>query len=153
MSRHEIIEFVKRTTEMTVQTGPFAGLKLADVQTWGHEEIGSQLLGIYERELRPVLLELASRRPTLVINVGCAEGYYAVGLARLIPTARVHAFDIDERAQNVCRTNAALNGASDRIVVEGICSPQRLREISAGHTNILVVVDCEGAEKELLGKR
>jgi 16S rRNA G1207 methylase RsmC len=31
----------------------------------------------------------------LAINVGCAEGYFAVGLAMLLPQARVTLFDID----------------------------------------------------------
>ena len=38
MSRGVILELVKRITKMTVQTSPFAGLRLHDIQTWGNGE-------------------------------------------------------------------------------------------------------------------
>ena len=55
--RAAILALVKRAVRVTVQTGPFAGLRMQDVQTWGNgENIGPQLLGVYEQELHPVLL-------------------------------------------------------------------------------------------------
>jgi Ribosomal protein L11 methyltransferase (PrmA) len=135
---------------MVVQTGPFAGLRLHDLQTWGGgEDVGPQLLGIYEQELHSVLTNFVARRPTTVINIGCAEGYYAVGLARLLANARVFAFDIDPRAQKACHANAELNGVADRFIIDGPCSPECLREILTQDPNALIVVDCEGYEKAL----
>jgi hypothetical protein len=151
VSRQQIIAQVKQATGMVVHTGPFSGMRLHDLQTWGAgEDIGSQLLGVYEQELYAALLGFVARRPTTVVNVGCAEGYYAIGLARLLPDACVHAFDIDPQAQEVCRANATLNGVADRVYVEGACSPARLYEIASRDANIVAVVDCEGAEKALL---
>jgi hypothetical protein len=136
---------------MVVYTGPFAGMQLHDLQTWGGgQDVGPQLLGIYEQELHATLLGFVARRPTTVVNVGCAEGYYAVGLARMLPDSRVYAFDIDPRAQDVCRANAILNGVAHRVEVEGACSSARLGEIAARDADILAVVDCEGHEKLLM---
>jgi hypothetical protein len=136
---------------MTVQTGPFAGLRLHDVQTWGNgEDIGPQLLGVYEQELHVTLEGFLRRRPSTIVNVGCAEGYYAVGLGLRLPRARIWAFDIDPKAQEACRANAVLNDIGDRIDVLGACSPSELGRISAMDWNILAVLDCEGAEVALV---
>lgn len=150
MSREDIIALVKRETKMVVQTGPFAGLRLHDVQTWGGgEDIGPQLLGIYEQELHSSLLGFVEQRPSIVINVGCAEGYYSIGLARLLPDARVFAFDIDHRAQEASRANADLNGIGERFRIETNCTPAHLRELVLQDPHALIVVDCEGCEKLL----
>ncbi|TPL74005.1 50S ribosomal protein L11 methyltransferase [Mesorhizobium sp. B2-3-15] len=150
MSREDIIALVKRETKMIVQTGPFAGLRLHDVQTWGGgEDIGPQLLGVYEQELHSSLLRFTEQSPSLVINVGCAEGYYSVGLARLLPDARVFAFDVDRRAQDASRANAELNGIGERFHVGTSCTPARLGELVLQNPHALIVVDCEGCEKLL----
>jgi predicted O-methyltransferase YrrM len=85
-----------------------------------------------------------------VINVGCAEGYYAIGFARCLPQATVYAFDIDRHAQAICASAAKDNGIADRINVEGICTADRLAEIIENSTSTLIVMDCEGAEIDLL---
>ncbi len=136
---------------MVVQTGPFAGLRMHDAQTWGNgEDIGPQLLGVYEAELHDAVWRGVARAPTTVVNVGCAEGYYAIGLARLLPGAQVLAFDIDRQAQAACRANAVLNGVEHQVEVNGACSPARLARIARADRNILAVIDCEGFEKSLL---
>jgi hypothetical protein len=61
MSRQEIIALVKQATGMVVQTGPFAGMRLHDRQSWGGGmDIGPQLLGVYEEELHPTLLSFVA---------------------------------------------------------------------------------------------
>jgi hypothetical protein len=152
MSRQETISLVKKSTDMVVQTGPFAGLRLHDRQTWGGgEDVGPQLLGVYEQELHSAIIEFCAQRPTTVVNIGCAEGYYAVGIARLLPNARVYAFDTDPHAQQVCMINAELNMLADRVYVESSCSPARFAEIAGMDGNILAIIDCEGYEKSLFG--
>ncbi|MER8434704.1 hypothetical protein [Mesorhizobium caraganae] len=154
MSRAEIIALVKRETNMVVRSGPFSGLRLHDVQTWGGgDDIGPQLLGVYEEELHGALCEFIDQKPNIVVNVGCAEGYYAVGLALSVPDARVIAFDIDLRAQEACRANADLNGVGERLRVEASCTPARLREILTQDPDALIVVDCEGYEKILFDEK
>ncbi len=97
-----------------------------------------------------MLLAFTARMPDAIVNIGCAEGYYAVGLARHLPGAKVYAFDIDPKAQEACRSNALLNDVADQVKVEGQCSGARLSEIADQHSNILAIVDCEGHEKDLL---
>ena len=126
--------------------GPFTGMKYLDAATEG--ALVPRLLGTYESELHPHLYALAEAGLDCVIDVGCAEGYYAVGLARAMPGATVYAFDIDLNARNKCAELAAINGVSDRVIVGGAFAPDGF-EAFAGR-RALVMVDAEGAEVDIL---
>jgi hypothetical protein len=149
--RRKAVAQVKAATDMVVQAGPFAGLRLSPRQPKGaSDDIASQLLGVYEQELHATIARLARRDYERIVNVGCAAGLYAVGLARLFPGAPVTAFDTSEEAQIACRETAELNGVTDRVAVDGTCLPQTLADLCGGPGSSLVVLDCEGYERELL---
>lgn len=61
-------------------------------------------------------LDKLIRRRTfrLVLDLGCGSGILGIAAARLLPSARVLASDIDPRAIDVARTNAHLNGVAAR---------------------------------------
>jgi SAM-dependent methyltransferase len=148
--RDELSEQMAAALQWTVGAGPFAGMKIVTDASWGDGIVIPKLFGCYEQELHSALSRAVARLPTLVIDIGCAEGYYAIGLARLLPKARVIAFDIDPKAQEICRAVASKNGVADRIRVEGECSPNNLAALVAAEDKKLLVVDCEGAERSLL---
>jgi len=147
--RAEINQEILRIAGSVVAHGPFKGTRLPVETSWGEGEFTPKVLGCYEEELHPAIEKAIARRPSTIVNVGCAEGYYAVGLARRLPDARVFAFDTDAKAQEICKRAAVENGVSDRFNVEGACSPERLRAV-AGGGRALIVMDCEGAEMTLL---
>ena len=107
-----------------------------------------KLVGSYEEELHHVVGQIARNGYRTIVDIGCAEGYYAVGLAMLVPTATVIGYDIDERAQRICRRIAEINGVARRVTVLGECSHGELRSRITDRT--LIVCDCEGFEHELL---
>jgi Methyltransferase small domain len=129
-----------------VQGGPFAGLRLPTEAYWGNR--APLLVGSYEAELHDVIEELIETRPRQIVNVGCAEGYYAVGLARRLPDTEVYAFDIQERAQQLTLETAQLNGVAQQVHVAGACTVERLEQLLGMET--LLIVDCEGCELGLL---
>lgn len=65
----------------SVRRGEFAGMRLLD------RSVGSaflpKLVGSYEAKLHPFLRRAATQAWDVVIDGGCAEWYYAVGLAML----------------------------------------------------------------------
>lgn len=132
-----------------ILSGPFEGMRFHSQATEGCYL--PKVLGCYEAELHPFLLHLAKEQPyKTIIDVGCAEGYYAVGLARLMPAVQVKAFDIDPRAQEKCRQLAQMNGVAERITVAGELTPQGLADAVTEKT--LIFCDCEGFEYELFPK-
>jgi hypothetical protein len=132
-----------------VLSGPFKDTAMPDRADWSLNEL-PKLLGCYEAELHDAFRTAIDRAPTTVIDVGCAKGYYVVGLARLLPEARVHAFDIDAKSRSICERAAAANGVAARVTVGGECKAQTLSELARLSDNTLVVVDCEGAELSIL---
>ena len=122
---------------------PFAGLLLPDQV---NRLQASLLLGCYEGELHDIVQAIPAAGYQRLINIGCGEGYYAVGIKRMVPEIEVWAHDIDPEAQRKCRLTAALNGAD--IHVGGAFNPQHFA-LHAGHRT-LVWCDIEGAEALLL---
>ncbi len=131
---------------INVQFGPFAGLRYFDETVWG--SITPKWLGSYEAELHPIIDRIAERSYHTIIDVGCAEGYYAVGLAVAIPAAKVFAFDTDFISRAQVRRLADLNKITDRLQIHAFCNHSDLDALSHGDT--LVVCDIEGFESQLL---
>jgi hypothetical protein len=129
-----------------IWSGPFQGMDYLGTASEG--ALLPRLLGSYEHELHPHLLAFAGEGLDCVIDVGCAEGYYAVGLARLMPGVTVYAHDIDENALTACRALAARNGVGDRVIVGGEFKPQDFQAYAGRRA--LVMLDAEGAELEVL---
>lgn len=136
--------------EPVVKHGPFAGMRYPGFAAAG-STVWPKFIGSYEKELHPVIEEILQQPITEVIDVGCAEGYYAIGLARSLPAAKVFAYDIDPRARALCSQMAVLNGVQDRVNVQGNCTPETLKAFPFTGKG-LVICDCEGYEKVLFNK-
>ena len=124
---------------LTVSGGPFAGLTYPDASA---TSLIPKLLGAYERELHAAIERAVAAGPELIVNVGAADGYYAVGLARRCPDARVVAYEADPEQRELLGRIAAANGVA--VQIEGTAGPGTLGEAD------LVVMDCEGCERALL---
>jgi hypothetical protein len=131
---------------LVVQDGIFKGMKYVPIIP--NHCLIPKLLGIYEQELHGCVRDAIARGYDLVVDVGSAEGYYVVGLARALPQTRFHAFDAEARERQMLRDMATANGVLDRITIGGLCEPETLDGLIAGRT--LVIVDCEGGEMAVL---
>ena len=129
-----------------ISHGPFRGM---DYQVSASEGgYVPRRLGVYEASLGPVIEEIVTRAYPRIIDVGCAEGYYAVGLARRIPDTMVEAYDTDPKARAACARLATLNGVSDRITIGTEIGHGALQDLSDPPT--VVLCDIEGAERVLI---
>lgn len=129
-----------------VWEGPVQGLDFLPQSAEGCHI--AKLMGCYEQPLQPYIQAAIDAQYPLVFNIGCAEGYYAVGMARHMPNTRVLAFDLNPRAQQVCTELAAKNAMSERIQVGALFRPQDFAPYAG--QRVLVVCDIEGAERGLL---
>jgi Met-10+ like-protein len=133
-----------------VQGGPFAGMVYP--REIVRADIGSvffpKLLGCYELECQRFIERICRQSYRRVINIGAGEGYYAVGLARRLPEARVIAFEMDACSREFCRRLARLNGVENRVEVRGVCDREALAACLTEST--VIICDCEGAEIDLL---
>ena len=132
---------------LTVVTGPFRGMKYPSLRAVGSALL-PKLLGSYESELHSALELMLARNYSTIVDIGCAEGYYAVGLALRLPAAEVFAFDTDARGREACAEMAMLNSVDVRVHIGSLCDANVLRSLPLG-SRALIVVDCEGYEKAL----
>lgn len=131
---------------LEVRAGPFAGMKYY-FESHG-SSIVSKLVGCYEEPISRWIEEISQKRYDRIIDIGCAEGYYAVGFAYKNMARMVHAFDISSEARLMLERLSALNGVRERITVNGLCDVANLQALSGRGS--LVFCDAESAEHELL---
>ncbi len=129
-----------------VRSGLFAGMQY--VVNAAEGALLPRLLGVYERELHPHLAALAAEGLDHVVDIGCAEGYYAVGLARLMPDVIVNAYDIDAVARRRCGLLAKANGVAERVVIRGEFFGEDFARFQGGR--VLIFIDAEGFEDDIL---
>jgi hypothetical protein len=131
-----------------VMNGPFAGMQIPPVPIWNDGNTSHKLLGCYERELHASIEKAIERNPRTIINVGSAEGYYAIGMARRLPGAVVHALDNDERSLALL----ALYATRNKVTIwtsEGCKDAEQLCAVTDSTKHCLYISDCEGAELAL----
>jgi tRNA G37 N-methylase Trm5 len=98
--------------------------------------------------LHPYIEDVIAWQPDVVINVGCAEGYYSTGLAKRLPSALVVAYDMDPKAQEACKEACHINGIE--LEIRGFCTASELRERTETAARPFMFIDCEGGERQLL---
>jgi len=139
----------KISPDFTVLNGPFKGMKYPSIDIT-ELTLAPKISGSYEGHLTPLINELLQVPYNNIIDVGCAEGYYAVGFAKNIPQSTVHAYDVNEYDLEFCKKMAELNGVSN-VSLNKFCSPETLINFNYGKRS-LVFCDCEGYELELFNE-
>ncbi len=134
----------------TVAYGPFKGMKFSNQATWSRLDRGSMLLGIYEKEIQESLSQVPASHNTF-IDIGAADGYYAVGVLVGKLFVKTHCFEMNEASRNVIRINAELNHVDDRIAIDGAAEKDFWKILPAKTLETSVVlIDIEGAEFDLM---
>ncbi|KAF0163094.1 MAG: hypothetical protein FD157_3440 [Rhodocyclaceae bacterium] len=129
-----------------VMSGPLKGLDFLPQSAEGCHI--AKLLGCYEQPLLPHIEAAIQSNYPVLLNIGCAEGYYAAGMARRMPATRVFAFDLNPRARQVCAALAQKNKVAERVSIGTLFKPEDFAPWAG--QKVLVLCDIEGAERELL---
>lgn len=135
-----------------VRRGPFKGLKYPFLSAI-YSAFFPKVLGYYEMELHPAIDILKQKQYTSILDVGCAEGYYAVGFAKMFPTAKLVAFDLDPIAREKTIEMALANDVpvGEKFEIKDFCSSEELLRLDPVKKH-LIFSDCEGFEGELFTK-
>jgi len=129
-----------------VLNGPFKGMQYGSIGALCSTFI-PKIIGSYESELHPAIEEIIINNYTEVWDVGCAEGYYAVGLALKMPNTIITAFDIDLDARKNCFELAKINSVTERVSIGERCDANLIN--NSNFKNGLILSDCEGYELEM----
>ncbi|GAB3903624.1 50S ribosomal protein L11 methyltransferase [Mucilaginibacter boryungensis] len=151
----QIVSHVNDTIQAIFPTnqvlhGPFQGMKYPSFAAVG-SALYPKLLGCYEKELSEAITDLLQNNYAEIIDIGCAEGYYAIGLGLRLPNTQIYAYDTDETARGLCRQMAKLNGIDERVSIKQTCTPEILESFPF-NGRALIICDCEGFENDLFTK-
>lgn len=129
----------------TVRRGPFAGMLYPKIEA-SCSAIYPKLIGSYESELHPIIIEITSLNFNKIYDIGCAEGYYAIGFALKFPNLKIYAFDSDQNAINNCIKMAQYNNVTN-VNFNGMFDDNYIKRNN--FKNSLIICDCEGYESEI----
>lgn len=140
--------FFKHTNyNRTVLNGPFKRMVYPKLKS-SYSEMAPKILGSYEAELFPPLEEIFNEPYQQILDIGCAEGFYAVGMAMRFADADIYAFDINPHALQMCKEMAEINEVAERVHLKATCTNETLRNFDFRKKSLLIC-DCEGYELEL----
>ena len=151
--RFRLGQVLSKSLDSTVAYGPFEGLRLSDTSWWGAADRGSMLLGIYEKEVIDAVADFAQTRD-IFIDIGAADGYYAVGAVASGLFEMAICFEISQEGQAAISENAKRNGVSNRVHIMGEATPDFMLDLrekfSIDVSRAIFLIDIEGAEFELV---
>lgn len=130
-----------------VKYGPFAGLKLTKNPWWGKSDLGSMCLGLYEQELLNLLYSNKFNGRKTLIDIGAADGYYAIGLLKSKRVEKAICYELSKIGQDTILSNWKLNGEPGEIEINGdVFDNFTQKNLSLDFSDCITIVDIEGAE-------
>jgi hypothetical protein len=131
-----------------VQAGPFTGMAYPTGRVADIDAAVPKLLGVYESEIAWVFERAIAQNVTTFVDIGCADGYYAVGMAHASPATTTFAYDISSSARELCSATAVASRVEPRVKVGSRFTVDALASLPTA--GALVLCDIEGAETDLL---
>lgn len=148
-ARAEVADYLRELHRNTVAHGPFKGMLLSETSYWGRHDTSAKILGTYERQVADRLAAFRNLG-SLLVDIGSADGYFAVGALRAGYFAESICFESSPKGRQSLAANASRNGVGERIRVLGTATDREIREVVAPDRKGVVLCDIEGAEFDLL---
>jgi len=127
--------------------GPFQGMEYGKTSSFC-SAYNPKILGTYEMELIPVINEFLEKGYSHIVDIGAADGFYAIGFALKSSESKIIAYEQSPRARKQLGILARTNGVQDSIEIRERCERRDMMSLTA--TPGLLIVDCEGYEEVLL---
>jgi hypothetical protein len=151
--RFRLSERIADQLDYVVAYGPFEGQRLSRESWWSAADRGAMLLGIYEAEVLEAL-EKAPRTKDILVDVGAADGYYAIGCLLAGWVKHAYCFEASAEGREVIARNAQANGLADRVTILGIANQdfivRLIEDFHVDPSKVLGIIDIEGGEFEIL---
>ena len=126
-----------------VLSGPFKGMPFRYPQMEY-----AMLLGTWEKELSEIWNRVLAKDFELMVDVGAAEGYYAVGMMFRKKGARVIAYEMEDHVRSNLEALRSLNEV--KLDIRGKCDLDDLVAFGTELEDAFLLMDVEGFEAVLL---
>lgn len=140
------------STGFVVQEGLFTGMQISSDPWWGRFDIASKALGRYEHHIQKVLEQVVSTRSVDFVDIGAADGYFAIGMALQKNVKHVHAFEMSHKGRERLNLMINKNGCSAKCSIYGHASSEGIINCLGATRVGVVLIDIEGGEYDLLTK-
>lgn len=148
--RQTYFDTVVADHDYRVQAGPFKGMKLNSDSSWGDGDLVAKFFGAYELETFDFIKDIIASKCDCIVNIGAAEGYYAVAMKRQMPKVDAYTYDIDPESPDKVLEMSALNDVKVVPLHQfSFAAPGQELETDK-YSRIVFLIDCEGAEVELV---
>jgi hypothetical protein len=129
-----------------IKYGIFQGQILGLNEWWGLYDIAPMLLGTYEIHVQNKLKALA-QKDALFVDIGAADGFYAVGAVSSGLYARAVCFEISSTGREIIKKNCVVNNVENLVEIRGEVNKEELiGEINKWLGRVVVLCDIEGGE-------
>jgi len=152
-SKLRVLEHLRYLYGDKVEYGPFKGMRLGFRVWWSKFDVITKLLGVYEEHIVDQLRHFYSTSNVPFVDIGAADGYFAVGVAQLNWVEKVFAFEISPIARSTLKENAVRNNCAHKIDIGSEATLDKMAGIIETHPCVFVLVDIEGAEYELFNDK
>ena len=99
-----------------VQNGIFKNLKINKESSWSNGDLASKIYGFYENKIQEKLKEI--NKPIL-IDIGAADGFFAVGCLYSNLSKYCYAFEQNEISKSALYKTAEINNVNNQISIMG----------------------------------
>jgi hypothetical protein len=147
-ARRKTTDLVRKLHNDVIAYGAFSGMILSNSIWWGRFDFANKILGTYETQVIDKLVELARPGATF-IDVGCADGFFAVGILRICDLEKAVCFEISQEGRDVTAENAKRNAVLDRIDIRGQADREEITHAAELAAEAIVLCDIEGGEFSL----
>lgn len=133
-----------------IQHGPLKGFRLLESTSWGNDK-AAKILGFYELE---ILSDLAADvKDKYFVDLGAADGYYAVGFVAMGIACSAIAFEASDIGRDVLYQTALNANVAEKIKVHGIADEYFLYLVNSPLDETVFLVDIEGGEFDLFNRQ
>ena len=132
-----------------VMSGIYKSTYLENKSHWSKFDYASKLLGFYEEQIQNLIVDVQKKNNLkTLINIGCGDGYHALGLVKNKFFTKSICYDISLEARNILETNVKSNNLNDKFIIRKEANideiKKDLQKIKSEET--LFLIDIEGAE-------
>ena len=132
-----------------VMSGKYINTHLENKSHWSKFDYAPKLLGLYEEQIQNLIVDIQKKKNLkTLINIGCGDGYHALGLVKNKFFDKSICYEISLEARNILETNIKKNNLYDKFIIRKEANideiKKDLQKLKSEET--LFLIDIEGTE-------
>ena len=150
--RKIISKKLRKEFNSTIKYGPFEGVVLTNNSYWAEEDIGSILVGFYEKEVTDFIISSSKQNRNTFIDIGAADGYFAVSLLKKNFFNKSICYEQSSKGVESIKKNIHINNIENsKIEIRGKAESSFYKDFNSDLlSKSVILIDIEGGEYEIL---